>query len=380
MRTRWMRGPWVGIPGLRRFAFACLAVFLALGTLGAGDPTVARSLLKTGKEYLERKKYGEAITHFQRARDEDPNLLEAVYWKAVGQERSGVTADSLASYREFLSLLEEKSSSGKPSAEEGKLKPLAERRVAALAAGEKEYQALEDAFAGDILKFTSARAEKEPALSRQALEMLLRVRPDHEAARKLYSDLGGKAPEIPAEEAMPPPFRAVKGWTDFLGRRSFETAVLAEVKDGHMVFDSKTADRLVPNSSTDPGSQFAYEMEFRLQEAYGSNWLSGLTFAEKEGGRSEDFVAVFVQSSAVVIFSASPGGKKELARKDISAIDKAGWHRFGFTVRDHLVEAWLDGRSCLTFKVPTDRDLRGVVGVYNQQCRSEWRLHRIGRL
>ncbi len=237
-----------------------------------------------------------------------------------------------------------------------------------------------DAFAADVMKFASARAEKEPAAGRQALEMLLKIRPGHEAARKLYADLGGKAPESPVDDGVPPPFRAVKTWIDFLSRRSFVADHMAEMKDGHMIFNSKTADRLVPKSSTDPGNHFAYEMEFRLQEEYGSNWLTGLTFAEKEGGRSEDFVSVFVQKSALVVFSVSDAGKRELVRKDISAVDPGAWHRFGFTVRDHTIDVWLDGRACLTFEVPADRDLRGVVGVYNQQCRAEWRLHRIGRL
>jgi tetratricopeptide (TPR) repeat protein len=125
-----------------RWVISCALALLAADTVVAGDAVVARTLLQNGKKAVTYRKYDEAVTLLRKALVEDPDLAEAAYWIGVALDRSKDDLGALAAYRDFLAILDRKGAAATP--EEKKLRGTAQRRVDALAAGEKEFRKLED--------------------------------------------------------------------------------------------------------------------------------------------------------------------------------------------------------------------------------------------
>src|SRR5688572_30812478 len=68
----------------------------------AGDVSLAKFLLKGGKDDLAKKLYDQALTKFERAEREDPTLLEAVYHQALTFDRKGDPGPAIQTYRRYL--------------------------------------------------------------------------------------------------------------------------------------------------------------------------------------------------------------------------------------------------------------------------------------
>ncbi len=87
-----------------RILLALLLVCVAGGiapTRGAlaGDPDLAKFLLKGGKDDLGKKLYDQALTKFERSEREDPALLESVYYQALVRERKTDCRGAVQTYR-----------------------------------------------------------------------------------------------------------------------------------------------------------------------------------------------------------------------------------------------------------------------------------------
>ena len=341
----------------------------------AGDPVVARTLLESGRKAVAARKYDEAVPLLRRAQAEDPGLAEAVYWIGVVSDRQKDDAGSLAAYREYLALLEARGGEG--SAEEKKLRSLAEKRVDVLAAGEKELRKLEERVVDELMDFARLRSSRDPGIALQALERLLSGRPDHDAALTLREKLGGKPrPAKIAAAGAGKEIAAVRIWLDFLADRTISGEHI-RYEGNLMEVDTKSGTKILPKRPLDLGEAFAFEMEVRAAEVYDSGWLTGLTFADA----SPNFLAAFFQRSRIVLLAASEtGSASEVAVHEMPAVDPAVFHRFGIVVRGKDLEIWLDGSIAMTHRFTDRPGLKGEIGIYQQGCRTERRVFRGGKL
>jgi hypothetical protein len=379
---------------VRRKRAAGIVVSVALGVglsfappatvsdAAAGDAKVADSLFKSGKQALGKGDAAGAVSFFKKAQVENPDLIEACWWRASAQEKAGDKSTALASYREYLQLFDGKAAGAPTSKEEQRLKGLADKSVDALAAGEKEFKKLEDGYVTALLAFAKESFVRDPGLALKAVQAVLVVRPDHEEAQKLREKLGG-APAAGAETKASDkgpgpatgPFASVKEWKDFFAMKSFRSNAITYSGE-HMVVDAKAGIGVNPGDFVDLGKSYAFEMEFRLAEAYDRNWICGLSFGWKDG----DFMCGFVSPARVVLAKWQGGQAHDLGKLETSSIDAAAWHRLGIVVQRSAVEVWLDGKKAVSWSEPMGQDFPGELAISQQSCKTEWRLLRAGKL
>lgn len=355
----------------------------------AGDAKVADSLLKSGRQAFAKGDFEGAVSFFKKAQEENPDLIEACWWKAASQEKAGDKASALASYREFVTCFDGKNASGATmSKEETRLKGLAEKAIEVLAAGEKEFKKLEDAYVASLLAFAKDTFVRDPGMSRKAVDAILAVRPDHDEARKLLEKLGGApaaageakpAPSKTGSGPAPGPFRDVKTWQDLLANETFGAKDHITYVDGVMVLDTKDGSAILPRDAIEVGSSFAYEMDVHVAQVYDRGWLSGLTFAGTGEGKS--FLCAFVSQARVVVMKAEgTDGSQDVAIYEMAPLDTNAWHRLGVVVKGPAVDVWFDGKKVTSWREPSARDLTGDLGVFQQRCRTERRLFRAGKI
>ena len=201
----------------KRFV-AVLVVALGIGAVAvpcaldgravAGDAMVADTLFKSGKQAFTKGDFDGAATYFVKAFEENSELIEAAWWKASALEKAGKKAEALASYRDFIVLFDSKTAAGaKISKEEQRLRGLTDKSVESLAAGEKEFKKLEDAYVATLLTFAKDNFVRDPGMSGKAVNAVLAVQPEHAEALKLNDKLSGTA--TPAGDAPEGPSAAV---------------------------------------------------------------------------------------------------------------------------------------------------------------------------
>src|SRR5262245_47202033 len=78
-----------------------VALGMVLAHAWAGDPATARSRMGSAKDALEQKKYDTALNLLAKARAEDAELVEVLYWQGVVLEKKGDAQASLREYRAF---------------------------------------------------------------------------------------------------------------------------------------------------------------------------------------------------------------------------------------------------------------------------------------
>ena len=355
-----------------------------VGDAAAGDAKVADSLFKSGKQALGKGDTEGAISFFKKAQEENPDLIEACWWRASAQDKAGDKAAALSSYREYATLFDGKAVTSK---EEQRLKGLADKSIAQLAAGEAEFKKLEDGYVAALLTFAKDNFVRDPGVSRKAVEALLAVRPDHEDAKKLLEKLGG-GPAAPEEKGAPKsaagpatgPFAKVKEWRDLIAEKAIqsETDGLISYEGDLMVVDTKGGKKVTPRTAIDMGASFAHEMEFHVLQTYERGWFTALVFADK--GDDESFLTAFVGTSRVVVLQTLGGSQSEVAAFDMPQLDVEKWHRFGVVVKGPQADVWLDGKKVLTWRDPAGGDLDGGICVFQQRCKTERRLFRAGRV
>ncbi len=198
----------------------------------AGDAKVADSLLKSGKQALSKGDHEGAAAFFRKAFEESPELIEACWWRASALAKAGDKVAALAAYREYLTAFDDKAATGAAmSKEELRLKTQAEKAVDALAAGEKEFRKLEDAYVAALLSFAKENFVRDPGVSRKAVDAVLALRADDEQALALAEKLGGGGGGGAAQSGPTPPtgpFAAVKSWRDLIADRSFQGSASAD--------------------------------------------------------------------------------------------------------------------------------------------------------
>jgi len=373
-----------------RIAAAAVALTAGIGLLGlpygpgpavAGDASVADTLFKSGKQAFAKGDFDQAATHFSKALDENSDLIEACWWKASAQEKSGKKGEALASYREFLVLFNGKSSAGTaPSKEEQRLKALADKSVDTLAAGEKEFVKLEDAYVASLLAFAKDNFVRDPGMSRKAVDAVLAVQPEHAEALKLNEKLGGsatadvEAPQGPS--AAVGPFKDVKDWLDLIEGKWFGSRN-STFSGTSMFLDCKGGIAITPTGFIDTGVSFAFEYEFKVVEAYDASWVAGIGFASKDA----DFIAAMVIPGQIVLERTfADGTHKDLVQMNGPAVKLDTWHRLGILVKGPAVEVWYDGSKTLSWREPSGANFKGQLTMVQIKCRTESRLLRFGKV
>ena len=167
-----------------------------------GDPDLAKFMLKGGKEDFAKRRYSEALVKFEKARTEDPGLIEATYWAATALEAKKDLLEAMARYRDFRESFEAKKRTSRVSTDEVSLASKAQARIDALAGGELELKRLREAFAVDVLSFVRANFARDIVMARRALKMLLDEQPESAEAKALLAKLDPSQPP-PIPEGRP---------------------------------------------------------------------------------------------------------------------------------------------------------------------------------
>ncbi|HEU4396088.1 MAG TPA: hypothetical protein VFS92_11020, partial [Planctomycetota bacterium] len=335
-----------------RILALCALVLFSLPAAAAifGDPALAKSLLEDGKKAVNSRKFDEAATLLRKALEEDPDLAEAAYWLGVGREKSKDDAGALAGYREFLAILDRK---GGGNAEEKKLRAQAEKRIDVLAAGEKEFQKLEDRYVDELLAFATAKTGRDNGAASMALERILAVRQGYPAAISLREKIEGRSDAAASTDPDGPPLRHVKKWKDFIAERRLITSTIS-YSDGLMIVDVPGGSVATAADPIHPGKEFVCDMEFRVTKARGE-WVAGITFGESGG----NFLSAFASVSRVVLVEQAGSGQRSLQTALLPEIELNAWHRLVLAVRGPRVEAWFDGKKAFSHEFTDRGELKG---------------------
>jgi tetratricopeptide (TPR) repeat protein len=348
-----------------RIAAVATVFLLVVTSVAPGDPAVARTLFDGGRKAFRSRKYTEAVSLFQKAWIEDPELLEAIYWKGQAEERMKDKEAALVSYREFLDLLREKK--GGPTSEEKRLRSKVRRRVRALAVAENEFDALEERYIDSLARIMASRLEKgEPNTALEAAQRILEVDPDHEEALAVRKKL---EPDVD-------PYADVSEWTELVKDKRFQGSRVSYA-DGVMTLETTAGGRLRPIPGVRLEGNYGCEVEFRIPTIHDDQWQAGLFFGDD--GRL--FYALLVFGDKVELLHGGPAAApRTLASVARNFEEPEAWHRLGFVVRQGVVVCWLDGERIITAPADDTRPTNGELGLIQTKSRVEWRVARAGRI
>lgn len=368
-------------------AIAAVAVIVAAAAAdpfsapaSAGDRQIAESLVKSGKQSLQKGDAAAAATFFRRATEEDAEYTEAWWWWAHAAEKGEDKAAALGGYRAFLEKVSAKAAAGSASKEELRLRGLAEKSIASLAAGERELARAEDALVAALLAFAKENFLRDPGMSRRALRHVFTVAPNHEEARKLAAKLGmdeaQEKPGVPAAGEIPAPLREIKEWTDLIATRGLSSKGYTSFEGSFMRCDFPDGSLVTPGRSIDVGSDFGFEVEFNITKTYPGDWNIGLAVGFRKS--SPAFIPL-VTPSRVVVFrpNLATGAKEDVAQREVENVETGKWHRLSVMLRKEKLTVWLDGVEMIQHE--HTEPIVGEIGFYQQMCMSDVRLLRVGR-
>lgn len=378
---------------------ACLLV--VAGSVAAGDPEMAKFLLKGAKTDIGKKQFEPAFTKLQRAELEDPSLLEAAYWTGFVLERRDDPKAAVAAYRRFLAGVAARAKAGSPYKEEGSLAKKAQERLDALAAGEVERRKLDDAFVDGLLAFARATLGKDPLTCAEAVKLALEVRPDHVEARKLLARLGATPPAAsavppapgaagggpkpappkgPDPGAAPGDLRGVKSWKDLMVEPGYVLDVGWEsLPNGTLKVEHHGGMLRNPRVSFDMPADYALEMECRVTQPFEDRHSLGFGFAfEKTDVRR--FYVLFLVGDSVVLAWADGEEAGDVFRAVVPPAGADGWHRIGVAVRGLRMEVFVDGKRIGEHQDSRRKSLVGEPTLFVQDCQGEIRSFRRGAL
>ena len=337
-------------------------------------------MLKAGRTALAKNDCETAIEKFRKALAEFPDLIESMYWLGAAFEKKSDKAEALKSYRDYVRMFEDKKKNGEVSKEEIRLQGLASKRVDVLGVGEREFKKLETSFVEKLFQYARDNFVRDPALSLQALQILLDIAPDHTAAQRLFEKLGGKIEAPPAVESGAKsgvgPFRDVKNWNDMIEEKIFGSPPGWSYEQGKILVDMKDCGITFAKAMYSTGPNYAFELESKCLQEYERGWLMGLVFGERKG----EFAAVLFQKTQICFFEETPTGKIEPEPILMPPIALDTWHRIGVIVKGPKVQIWFNGKKIRDYTFTSRPTYEGMVGIFHQRCKAEYRLVRIGKL
>ncbi len=352
---------------------AVVATALCAALASASDPELAKFLVKQGRTALEKGQADDAIAKFVRAREEDPDTIEASWWIGQASEKKADGAAAIDAYRRYLEDYDVKRAAGRTTAEEAALAKKAQARLNALATGESEFRLLEDRYVGQLLAFAQGRAAKDPAIAERAVRLALDVAPDSPDARKALDSLAKKAPSPPEATTFP----GIRTWADLIATRAYPDSNRLYPDEGGLVVDLEGAKGSIgwTQDVVEPAERFVLEMDVRIVEEKQSGWLVGFAF----GRQGDDTFAGILQKASVTLTHLLETGEHEdLAEAVVGPIEPATWHRFAVDVEGTKARLWLDGKKVLEHALPGRERIEGGTGHWQQRCKAEYRVMRLG--
>lgn len=329
-----------------------------------GDAVVARTLLESGKKAFTAKKYDDALPLFKKALAEDPTLIESVYWRAQVHEKAKDNVSALAAYREFLDLYAKKPG---PSAEDQKLKPLAEKRIEALAVADREFRKLEEKYIADLLAIAKAKVAGDPGAALGAVSRILEIQPKHAEALALREALGVKKES---------PFAGVASWRDLVKGQEYHSDAISYT-DGVMILERSGPGRLRSEPPAPMGAEHAGEMEFRLPVVSDPKWIIGFSIGETKDG---SYGAVIEKGQVRVFFSRPKQQPVLISSRATPPLDLTTWHRLGYAVHGARIQVYLDNEMLIDEAQGERVDFAGECGVWLAYCKAEFRMIRLGEV
>lgn len=367
-----------GLPGaMLTVLFAVVAAVsgIAARTARAGDAELAKFLVKGGRDDLAKKQYDDALKKLQKARVEDPLLLEALYWMGAVHDARKDPRAALVAYRAYAVAYTDKKSGSVPvTRDEEALLAKVQARLEVLAAAELELTRLREAYVAQLLAFAEENFVRDPAVTSRALRQLLAIQPKHASARRLLEKMGGE--EAAALAAESDPF-GVRTWEDLVATKRFESADGLEYVDDKLVIERSVGVYLFARDVEPTTAKYVLDAELQFTTETGAR-VVGFGF----GVGSVRIVSLMFTATNVdlVVIDQSKHTTVQIASKNHKRpIELHAWHRVTIVVDGIHVEVQVDGSKLLEADVKDATDLDGKVGLYVQGCRTELKTLKLGR-
>jgi hypothetical protein len=348
-------------------AAAALLTFLVPAF--AGDAEVAKFLLKSGREDLDKGKPNDALTKLEKARTEDPSLIEASYWIGAVHEAKKDPLRALAEYRSFLRGLEAAMRDGTATKELLALEKKARTRVAALDAAGGEISKANAALAQQLMAFATAQVGKDDALAERALRALLRVVPEHAEAAAVLARVTGET------SSAQDPLAAVKEWWDLIASRGFGVNDGWTYGGGEILIDppSHVGKGVLGPAPIVSGPSFVIESEFTLEGIKLATKLpsAGVTFGTIKGSG----YGVTIFKERLILQKVGRTGLAEIEAVPMSEYRVGDRHRLVIAVERQRVRAYINGRVRIDRRITDRPHYAGEIGIKHENA--TLRFHRL---
>jgi hypothetical protein len=347
----------------RAAALGCALLLAALPSAVAGDPALAKFLLQHGKEALQKGDAAGALSKFEKAREEDPELVEVVYWQGAAREARNDPAGAIADYRAFV---EQISKQETPAKDLLALQKKAQARLLVLDAARVEIDKAHATFGDQMVELARSKRETNPDLAVRALKLVLAVHPDHAEAARLLAELVGDVPgkgtllaglgkewDLIASHGM----GMNDGWTYGAGRLDLR------VGKGALI--------IVP-AEYDSGPTYAVEavIERAAPPQPGGTTVFGMVF----GWVAKNGFALMLVDNRMLIETFAASNHSGLAEKAIPPWSPGERRKITARVRGTRIEAFMDDKKMLDVQAPGRSHLAGNIGVVNENV--QLTLHR----
>jgi len=324
----------------------------------AGDPELAKFLLQAGKDALAKGNAADALTKLEKAREEDPTLLDLTYWIGAALEARGDTPGAVESYRAYLGGLGV-AGAAEPSKEALVLQKKAQARIDVLDAARRDIERAHEAFAAQVFALAERVAETDANLAERALRLLLAVNPENAKARDLLAVVAtgtgsGAAPTSAALRGLPEVLDLIA--SHGLGKSddwTYGTSTL-EVRQG------KGAIHRTPDGY-DSGPTYAMETEMELHSATLADRVSvaGLSF----GWGADDGYTLILVNSELQLGTVGKRGKMQLERVPVPGWQTGKRRTVAVRVEGRRVTGYVDGRPLIKKEFDVGTPLGGDVGL-----------------
>jgi hypothetical protein len=337
------------------FMSACIAMGALLPGAAAGDRDLATFLLQHGKEALQKGDPAGALAKLEKARAEDPDLVEVDYWLGAVREARNDTPGALTEYRAFLKRVE---GAGTPSKELLALQKKAQARLLALDAARIEVMKAHDAFGNQVVELARRNREANPELALRALRLLMAVHPEHTAGASLLQELGGTDPKAGT------PLAGLADEWDLIAARGLGTNTGWTYGEGRI--DLRVGKGALITSPTDYDSGPTYACEAQIERGEpvepGRTSVFGLTFgwADKSG------FGVVLVGPRMLIETFGLRGHSALAQCDLPEWLVGERRTVTARIDGVTITAYLDGKKLLEAKAQGRTHLAGNIGVVNE--------------
>ena len=363
---------------LRLWLLAPLILGLA-GHASAGDPELAAFLLKHGRIAISKGDHADALTKLQKARLEDPSLIEATYWIAVAHEKSRDKRQAVHEYRAFCRSAEPQERGGALGKDLAKLLRKAKSRLRSLDAANLEIDKAQAAFADDLCEMARTLPEGDDSLMVRVLTVIERAWPEHREAMDLLAEF--RRASVPS----PGVFGRVTEWHDLIKNGLFGKNDDWTYGKRRIDVSSGQGSVCLPPSAFDSGPSYVYTASMTLGPRVDENrtMVTGLMFALVNG---HGFCALLLHNQGrkdrVALAEAAIDPPRN---RPIKVVDMDPWlpeqtRRLSVVVEGNTIQVFLGTKPVIEHEVSDLQTLRGGIAVTHQNIRMQFGQIRIGAL